>query len=289
MKPPESLRAIKFYIRTNTPFTGSCTVINPPKSVLSKSVSGYIKDMTLLMEISDLDHIYTDTFIIRCKFEILHIVISNTIHMNLPSSTVYPKDETSEDSTFNQFEPKNVNSIKFIIDKEQYVISKKLLYATNSSYFKNMCLTHNKDEKELTNELKRNNEVQAFKYLLLFILTGSIEEIQDNYCMLEQLLIIANKYDVSALKLTCKHYLLRHITIENAMKLVQLAFSSNAKYLESHSATFFKLYKNDIINTKEFRDLLPEDSDKIMELIENSRRCETSTPNFLFTSICEKY
>ncbi|XP_011706241.1 PREDICTED: BTB/POZ and MATH domain-containing protein 5-like isoform X3 [Wasmannia auropunctata] len=280
---------VQIYMRTNTPFSGSCTVMNPPNSVQSKTVSGHIEDMTLLMETSDFDYIYTDTFKIHCKFEIFHTITNKAIHMNVLPSTVYSEVVNFEDLTLDQFEPENGDSITFIIDKEQHVIPKKLLYATNSNYFKNICLTYKEDKKELTNELTRNNEVQAFKYLLSFITNGSIKQVQDDYDMLKKLLITADRYDVSALKLTCEHYLLRYITIENVVELIKLASSSNAKFLESHSSTFFKLYKNDITNTKKFQNLSSEDSCKIMELIENSKICETSTPQFSLTPNCEKY
>ncbi|XP_011704822.1 PREDICTED: uncharacterized protein LOC105460072, partial [Wasmannia auropunctata] len=75
----ESLNA-QIYMRTNTPFFGSCTVMNSPKLVQSKTVAGHIEDMTLLMETSDLDYIYTDTLKIHCKFEIFHTITNKAIH-----------------------------------------------------------------------------------------------------------------------------------------------------------------------------------------------------------------
>ncbi|XP_011695745.1 PREDICTED: protein roadkill-like isoform X1 [Wasmannia auropunctata] len=282
IRKPKSL-SIQFYIRTSRAFNGlCCTVINSAdvksyNTLYSKSISGQITDMTLLIEISEFVYTNTDTFIIDFKFEIFQKIISNAIHMNLlPPSTVYSKDVKSENSTVDQFECKNEDTIKFIINKEQYVIPKKLLYATNSSYFKNICLTHKENEKDLTNELI-TNEIEAFKYLLLFIITAdSIKKIQNNYDKLKKLLTIADKYEVSVLKLTCEHYLLRYIMIENAVELIQLAFSSNAKFLESRSATFLKFHKNEIVNTNEFRNLSQKDSCKIMELIEKSEILESS-------------
>ncbi|XP_011695753.1 PREDICTED: uncharacterized protein LOC105454662 [Wasmannia auropunctata] len=287
------VKAIQLYIRTNTAFIGSCTTtvknVNY-NSDLSKSISGHMKDMTLLIEISNLNYNEFITALeIHCKFEICQRVISKSMHMNLlPFSTIYSKDVKSEDSTLNQFEPENKNPIKFIISGEQFVIPKTMLYATNSNYFKNICLTYKEDEIELTNELMRNNEVQAFKYLLLFILTGSIKEIQVNYDMLKKLLTIANKYDVSALKVMCEHYLLHCITIRNAVELIRFAFSSNAKFLETHSAAFIKFHLTEITNTKEFRNLSQKDSSKIMELSEKSEIHKTKAPNVFSIQVCEK-
>ncbi|XP_071578508.1 speckle-type POZ protein-like [Temnothorax nylanderi] len=233
--------------------------MHPPETVLSsRSISCLISDMTLLIDVSDDSYISTEAFIIHCKIENFHQLINNTIHMNLqPSAPVFKEVNSLEDSTF-EFE--SDKSIKFIVGEEQYVISKKLLCDTNSSYFKIICLTHDGKEKDMTNELATDNELQTFKQILVFILTGSVE--QCDYDMLKKLLTAADKYDVPTLKLTCEHYLLRYITIKNAVEFIQLALSSNAKFLETHSTTFIKFHIKEITNTKEFRSLSQEDLNK---------------------------
>ncbi|XP_024886042.1 BTB and MATH domain-containing protein 43-like [Temnothorax curvispinosus] len=236
----------------------------------SRSFSGLISDMTLLIEVSDYSCISTEAFIIHCKIENFHQLISNTIHMNLqPSTTVFKKVKSFEGSTL-EFISKNEKSIKFIVGEEQYVIPKKLLCDTNSSYFKIICLTRGEKEKDMTNELATDNELQTFKQILVFILTGSIK--QCDYEMLKKLLTAADKYDVPTLKLTCEYYLLRYITIKNAVELIQLALLSNAKFLETHSTIFIKFYVKEIMDTKEFQNLPQEDLNKVLELIE---KCET--------------
>jgi len=105
--------------------------------------------------------------------------------------------------------------------------------------------------------------------------------------MLKTLLTAADKYDVQTLKLTCEHYLLRYITIENALELAQLAVSSNATFLETHLATFIKFHMKEITEIKEFRTLLQEDLNKIIELIEKSTIFEGST-YCSFIKTCEE-
>ncbi|XP_071578509.1 uncharacterized protein [Temnothorax nylanderi] len=265
------LCAIRISIRTDTAFSGSCTttIMHPPETVLSsRSISCLISDMTLLIDVSDDSYISTEAFIIHCKIENFHQLINNTIHMNLqPSAPVFKEVNSLEDSTF-EFESKNEKSIKFIVGEEEHVISKKILCDTNSSYFKYICLTHKEKEKNMTNELVTDDEVKSFKQVLLYITTDSID--QGDYEMLKKLLTAADKYDVPTLKLTCEYYLLRSLTIKNAAELVQLAFSSNAKFLETHSVTFIKFHIKEIRDTKTFQSLSQEDLNKIMELIEKS-------------------
>ncbi|XP_071652290.1 TD and POZ domain-containing protein 3-like [Temnothorax longispinosus] len=272
------LCAIRILIRTGTAFTGLCTttIMHPPETVLaSRSISCRISDMTLLIDVLDDSYISTEAFIIHCKIEHFHQLISNTIHMNLqPSTTVFKEVKSFEGSTL-EFISKNEKSIKFIVGEEQYVISKKLLCDTNSNYFKIICLIHDGKEKDMTNELATDNELQTFKQILIFILTGSVE--QCDYEMLKKLLTAADKYDVPTLKLTCEHYLLRYITIKNAVELIQLALLSKAKFLETHSTTFIKFHKKEITNTKEFKSLSQEDLNKVLEFIEKLETLESST------------
>ncbi|XP_071653481.1 speckle-type POZ protein-like [Temnothorax longispinosus] len=243
----------------------------------SRSISCLISDMTLLIDVSDRSYISTEAFIIHCKIENFQKLINNTIHMNLQlSAPVFKEVKSLEDSTF-EFASKDDKSIKFIVGEEEYVISKKTLCDTNSSYFKYICLTHKEKEKDMTNELVTDDEVESFQQVLLYIITDSID--QGDYKMLRKLLTASDKYDVQTLKLTCQHYLLRSLTIENAVELVQLAFSSNAKFLETHSATFIKFHIKEIRDTKAFQSVSQEDLSKIMEFIEKSK-FEVSTDQF---------
>ncbi|XP_071653681.1 uncharacterized protein [Temnothorax longispinosus] len=283
------INAIKCYILTNNSFGGSCTTTityetNAPRQfrqyLSSNFISGHISNMTLLIEFSErFSFNPTDALIVHCKFEIFHNLINKTIRMNLLPSTEVSKDVIcSEDSTFDEFRSRDEDSIKFIVGKEQYVLSKKSLCATNSSYFKNICLTHKEKEKNMTNELVTDNEIQTFKQILIYILTGSIE--QCDYNMFKDILIAAHTYDVPTLKLMCENYLLRNIMIENAVELLLFALSLNAKFLETHSATFIKFHIKEIMDTETFKSLSREDSNKIMELIEKSK-FEVSTHKFL--------
>ncbi|XP_071578517.1 uncharacterized protein [Temnothorax nylanderi] len=291
-----SIKGIKLNILTDNSFHGSCTTTLMPVMLpsgdyisLSRFISGHISNMTLLFEYYLIQNSgLGDTLTINCKFEIFCNLIYKTICMNLlPSSTKLSKDVTYfEDPSFDKFEYKDEESIKFIVVEKPYVISKKSLCAINSSYFKNICLTHKEVEKDMTNELGTNEEIESFKQILLYITTGSIE--QRYYNTLKDLLTAADKYDVPSLKLTCEHYLLHFININNAIELLQFALSSNAEFLGTHSANFIKLYLKQIKNTKEFRDLPQENLNKIMELIEKIKLPKGSTHHSLLPFKADK-
>ncbi|XP_071653473.1 uncharacterized protein [Temnothorax longispinosus] len=283
-----SIKAIKLNILTNNSFNGSCTTVIMRLSgeiVSSKSISCHISNMTLLTEFltqnCKLD--LGNTLVVNCRFEIFYNLINNTICMNLlPWSTELSKNvEYFEDSSSDKLAYKDEESIKFIVKGKPYVISKKSLCATNSSYFKNIYLTK-EIEKDMINELETDKEIRSFKQILLYIATGSIEQrYYDRYDWLKDLLTAADKYDVQSLKSTCEHYLLHFITINNAIEFLQFALSFNAKFLGRHSANYIKFYLKQIKNTKEFRDLPQENLNKIMELIEESKLPEGSTHSLL--------
>ncbi|XP_077273970.1 protein maternal effect lethal 26-like [Temnothorax americanus] len=286
-----SIRAIRLNILTENPFYGSCTTVImrlSGETVSSKYISGHISNMTLLAEFltqnCKLD--FGNTLVVNCRFEIFCNLITNTISMNLlPLSTeLSRKVEYFEDSIFDKQANKDEESIKFMVEEKPYVIAKKSLCAINSSYFKNICLTHDEKEKDMTSELVTHNEVESFKQILLYITTGSIE--QRGYNTLKDLLTAADKYDVPCLKSTCEHYLLHYITINNAIDLLQFALSSNAKFLKTHSENFIKFYLKQIKNTKEFRDLSQENLNMIMELM--GKLPEGSTHHYLLPFKADK-
>ncbi|XP_024878251.1 speckle-type POZ protein-like [Temnothorax curvispinosus] len=286
-RQPDTSYVIKFYILTSNSFDGSCntSIMLEPETVISVNfISGHMSNMTLLSEISTdkfASLSRTDTLTIRCEFEIFHNLINKTVRLRLlqSSTNVSKVTKCREDSTFD--ESRNEELIKFIIGEKQYVISKKSLRATHSNYFINICRTHEGKEKNLTinmNELVADNEVESFRQILLFILTGSIDH--GDYDMLKKLLTTAHKYDVSALKLMCENYLLRYITIENAVELIQLAFSSKAKFLKIHSISFIKFHIKEIMDTKEFQNLPQEDLNEIMVMIEKNKSLEIDIHQF---------
>ncbi|XP_011858518.1 PREDICTED: uncharacterized protein LOC105556060 [Vollenhovia emeryi] len=271
-------KKIQFHIRTLTAFTGSCdtSIRDGYLYKQEKYVLGIIDDKTLLVEARS-SGIWQDDCMVHCKIKIYQKLISNTMHVDLLSSLKIFKGMKRFNNSTLKFESMNEKSIKFVVGEESYIISKKLLWATNSSYFMNVCLTHEGEEKDMTSELEILGEMHTFKKILSYILTGSLSVDESDYDMFQELLKTSDKYDVPTLKFICEHYLVRSFTVDNTVELVQLAFSSNAKVLETHLATFIKFHEKIITNSRAFRSLPPEDSNKIMELIKKSEILEVKT------------
>ncbi|XP_011865821.1 PREDICTED: uncharacterized protein LOC105560916 [Vollenhovia emeryi] len=281
-RPADSpLNTTQFYMRTNTELTGSCTTTVKCCSdtvLVTKSISGCIRDMTLLIEIWNYAYVCVETLTVECKFVFFHEAISNSINMNLlPPPVIYKCVKRSEDSNL-EGSTEERGKFKFVVGDKSYLIPKHLLRAINSAYFNNVCLTLNENEKDITNELTEC-ELQSFKQMLAFILTGSVGTY--DYDMLKNLLMTADKYGVTSLKLACQHCLLCCITTKNAIELLQLALSCTAAVLEEHSAAFIKFHMKEM-NSEEFESLPPEDLNKIMNPIEKCHIPEISTRNFCY-------
>lgn len=267
---------LRFYLLTETEFMGicDCFVYSADfNQIPCKSTTGLISNMTLLYE-TTLESLGRDSFIrdrivMYFKFEILHRFFTQSIHMDIiPSRTTIYKDLNPECAIRINFKANNKESITFIVNGERYDLPKTLLRAVNSKYFKNICDMYENNKNNIPYEIKIDDMPIAFKEMLSFILSGLLPESLDYY-MLQDLLMVAHKYDVQTLKLICEHYLLRLINLKNSIDLVILAFSCNAKTLEKHTAIFIKFYLKEVVRLEEFNHLTQKHLDKIIELINN--------------------
>ncbi|KAL6439555.1 hypothetical protein ACFW04_003983 [Cataglyphis niger] len=258
---------VKFYLVTEVAFNGSCDVfiIDMYDKILVNSIYGVLSNRTLLYETTvktlcdDLDK---DTVTIGFTFEILYRYLIDSIHIEaLPLSKLSLTYSNSQNSTLDDTPD---STITFVLNGKYYDVSKKLLHNTKCvEYF---CSTY---KENMTNDLitiNDNNMQDVFQIMLMYLKTGLISEELDYYNS-KSLLEVANKCDLQNLKLICEEHLIRTITIDSVIELVQLAFLNDAKNLEKHAVSFIKFYIQEIINTEEFLSLPQEHLDKIIKLV----------------------
>jgi len=106
----------------------------------------------------------------------------------------------------------------------------------------------------------------TFLTMLMFIKTGTLPESTnyDNAKMLE-LLILAYRYDVKDLKVTCERYLIRNINLTNVIKYLDIAIKFEAKVLEEYVMAFIKFNFKNLIRIEEFQELSQSYLEKIMK------------------------
>ncbi|XP_050465796.1 uncharacterized protein LOC126859002 isoform X2 [Cataglyphis hispanica] len=208
------------------------------------------------------DDLDKDTLTMGFTFEILYRYLIDTMHIEaLPLSKLSLTYSNSQNSTLDDIPD---GTITFVLNGKYYDVSKKLLHNTKCvEYF---CSTY---KENMTNDLItiNDNDMQdVFHIMLMYLKTGLILG-EFDYYKIKKLLEVAHKCDLQNLKLICEEYLIRTITIDSVIELVQLAFLNNAKNLEKHAATFIKFNIQEIINIKEFLSLPQEHLDKIIELV----------------------
>ncbi|XP_072766070.1 uncharacterized protein [Anoplolepis gracilipes] len=241
---------IKFYILTETPFTGLCNISITFSNIIiiTSSMSGYISNKTLLCETTvntwPIHYDKVNTLKVNCNLEIFHQALNDTMHMSLqPLSTILSNNLKSENSNIKDDSKFHSKKLTFIINNKHYSVPIKQLYATNSTYFLKL-LCEDKDSIEI------NENPETFQEMLSYITTGLIPQLTSNYNItkFQNLLMIANKYDVQNLKLLCEHRLLHCISIHNALTLLIFATLYRAEYLQKHAAQFIKLHFKEIIH-----------------------------------------
>lgn len=268
---------IGFYILTKNEEFGSyysICQIGPKGEETLKSESSLLHNMMLLYEtkISTLkENSYIDLLKMNFKFEIFFQVLNTTVHTKSLSFSALKNLLESEKLIIDndsKFDGKEL--ITFIIDGKDYSISKNLLYATNSSYFKILCNT-----KDISDKIIITDKPDVFKDILSFIINDSTtkldlyvweERIQNSKRTIEDFLIIANKYDIQNLKFVCEQILLQNITIDNSLKLMQIAMQTNAEYLKKCVAGFIKFHIK-FLRNKKFLSLPKEQINEIIEII----------------------
>ncbi|XP_039301979.1 protein maternal effect lethal 26-like [Solenopsis invicta] len=264
----QRLYVIKLYLLTAESFNGTCTTtISRARTIgSSNSISGCMSNMKMLCEYSFYEPFsYTDSLTIYCKFQICYNLKNTSINTyDLSPPTVSKDLKSLEDSTCDKI--KNKESITLILSNTKtYNISKKLL-CDASNYFKNICIMHEVEEKDLTKELNAT-DMPIFEKMLFIIIGIQTVELYD-YCTVTQLLSMAVKYDVQTVKSSCEYYLLSHININNALELMHLTISSYAKLLETHLIIFIKLHMKEILNPENLNDKSKIMLNKIMKVLE---------------------
>ncbi|XP_020286568.1 uncharacterized protein LOC109856087 [Pseudomyrmex gracilis] len=267
---------IAFYILPAVTFkcTFTVNVIKDSKFIQCKVASGtgsISKSKETLLYETTAEELYKmlykeNTLLIEFIFEVYRKCSLNTTY-----SSEFKEDSNlkSKDLNFDKYcNSDDKQSIKFIINENDYIVPITQLLATNSRYFEEICNNKEK-EKDITDEIISDRKQEIFMIMISFIKTGlipAIIEVND----LKDLLRLAYKFDVQTLKLICEECLLSYITLSTAIDFMQLATSCNAKCLEKNVENFLKIHIQDIISLKEFHLLSPEHLQKIIKIKEEA-------------------
>lgn len=127
----------------------------------------------------------------------------------------------------------------------------KVILAANSPVFEAMFKTEMTERIEKTVKIQ-DVDVVTFEAFLTYIYTGSIAKMEE---IVEDLLVVADKYQVLSLRNLCETHIADHLDKENAVKYLLVAYLHNFEELKTKALTFVRSYQQQIVDTVEFKKL----------------------------------
>ena len=170
--------------------------------------------------------------------------------------TIHYKEEPKQDM------PPLHHGLKNFLDSEQYVDvtiisgdkkfkAHKAVLASQSPVFKSMLETEMKEKKSSTIEIS-DTDPDVISAMLSYLYTGSAPNMET---MAEELLIIANKYQILELLALCEKKLLSNITVANVVDLLILADMHNAKDLKQACSKYIYRNSMEVRRTSQWNEL----------------------------------
>ncbi|XP_057339993.1 speckle-type POZ protein-like [Microplitis mediator] len=169
------------------------------------------------------------------------VVISNNVPLN--ESKFFMAHDYQE-----LYESKLGSDVELIV-QEQKIQAHKLILMVRSPVFRAMLTTDMRENREKTITIK-DMDSEVFKSMLEFIYTDKVNDLDD---VAEQLLEAADKYQIHTLKELCAESLCKSVTIDNASRLLVLAYLHNAKEMLEFILNFIVINASHVTTTEEYK------------------------------------
>lgn len=194
---------------------------------------------------------------------------------DIPDDEFYDKEFCNEDGPFN---PSNISrdfeslynddsakDVKFVIEGET-VMAHKLIVCTHSKVIKTMLES---DMREKLEGMVKIDDVTmpVFRSFLKYLYTGRVEGIEK---FAEDLMMLANKYEVECLKSTCEEYLCDRIDNGNVVRLLVNAYLIDCKRLKERAMVKLPSYIKGVWITDEEFEMLkmyPELEQEVLDRV----------------------
>ncbi|KAL6435856.1 hypothetical protein ACFW04_005611 [Cataglyphis niger] len=202
-------------------------------------------------------------------------IIENILH-HIMQETINESEEYAINNSV--LEKKSGLKITFVIGKKSLFIDRDIL-RSKSKFF----------ERNIPDNEKKNKKIEifditydVFKTFISYLETGSLKHSLDSLClnditlytkleyyrsgldsnyvkfrqMLHDLIVIANKYMVQDLLLSCETFLIKTMYKLNAIDDLEIAYLNSARFLEKYAIRFIKLHIDDFAKIIQFQDLM---------------------------------
>ncbi|XP_057340010.1 speckle-type POZ protein-like [Microplitis mediator] len=146
------------------------------------------------------------------------------------------------------YESKMGSDVELIVQEKKFPAHKFVLMV-RSPVFQAMLTTDMRENREKAITIKDMNS-EVFKSMLEFIYTDKISDLDD---VAEQLLEAADKYQIPTLKEICAESLCKSVTIDNASRLLVVAYLHNAKEMLEYISNFIVINAIHVVKTEEYK------------------------------------
>lgn len=148
------------------------------------------------------------------------------------------------------FEKNALANFVIVVENREFRVHKEIL-ASKSSVFLAMFDSEMKEKKENKMTIE-DIEAEVFHEFLRYIYTNIVNELNTHA---EKLFVVADKYDLSKLRLICIDELTRSLKIENAIHTLMFADRYNTNTLKERAIEFIKWHIKSIVETEDYKRL----------------------------------
>ncbi|XP_077268860.1 speckle-type POZ protein B-like [Temnothorax americanus] len=150
------------------------------------------------------------------------------------------------------FENPEFSDITVCVDGRKIQAHKAILVA-QSHYFSRM-LKSEMSETQNNYVTIEDIDYGTVREMLRFIYTGKVENLE-NLRKITDLLVAADKYELTKLKVMCEKILCTRLTVENVAEILILADFYRADYLKAEALDIIKSHLTDVLNTEGYKSL----------------------------------
>lgn len=151
--------------------------------------------------------------------------------------------------------------ITLVANEKEYQAHKAILMARSPFFY--AMLTHDMKEKQENKITVPDIDLKIFEKMIEYIYSDRVTNLDS--CA-EQMLEVADQYQLLGLVEMCEESLTKSITVENAIKLLVLADKFNAQQLLEFSLNFVVSNISRIKNTKEYQEIINDKSNPFLTM-----------------------
>lgn len=175
---------------------------------------------------------------------------------------------------FDQFlNNEQFSDVKFVVGNQSFY-AHKIMLANKSRVFAAMFTTEMIENKKNIVVLE-DIEIDTFKELLRYIYEGKTMKINE---IAEELLVAADKYEITGLVHMCTEILYNRFTVHNALHLLQLADKLNIQKIKRKALELIKAHATYLADKPEFHDLPKDLIVEVLREVANPKKRKLEFP-----------